>query len=162
TAIRYVVPATVFENGAAAVPAGVLTDVISKLPDAPVSLEMQDGKVEVRSGKSDYNILSLPAEDFPVVPEVKEGIEVTVHQATLKEMLRLSTFAASKEETRSILMGVLFEVRGNILTLVATDTHRLAWKKTLIPEEVASPVTAIVPARPLIELERMLGANESV
>lgn len=162
TAIRYVVPATVFENGAVAVPAGILTDVISKLPDAPVSLEMQDGKVEVRSGKSDYNILSLPAEDFPVVPEVKEGVEISVHQATLKEMLRLTTFAASKEETRSILMGVLFEVRGNSLTLVATDTHRLAWKKTQISTEAASPVTAIVPARPLIELERMLGANESV
>ena len=68
TAIRGVIPASVAENGAVAVPAGVLTDVVSKLPDAPITLEMQDGKVTVRSGKSDYTILSLPAEDFPVVP----------------------------------------------------------------------------------------------
>ena len=156
TAIRGVIPAGVAENGAVAVPAGVLTDVVSKLADAPVTLEMQDGKVTVRSGKSDYTILSLPAEDFPVVPEVPEGTDIELPQATLKEMLRHTTFAASKEETRSILMGVLFEARGQNLTLVATDTHRLAWKQTQLGSEVTTPVSAIVPARPLVELERLL------
>lgn len=156
TAIRCVIPATVSENGAVAVPAGVLTDVVSKLPDVPVTLEMQDGKVTVRCGKSDYLILSQPAEDFPVVPEVADGVDITVPQATLKEMLRLTTFAASKEETRSLLMGVLFEARGDTLTLVATDTHRLTWKQAQLESSVAQPVTAIVPAKPLAELERVL------
>ncbi|MBV9867175.1 MAG: DNA polymerase III subunit beta [Abitibacteriaceae bacterium] len=156
TAIRCVIPAAVAENGAVAVPAGILNDVVSKLPDAPVTLEMQDGKVTVRCGKSDYMILSLPAEDFPVVPEVTEGTDITLPQATLKGMLRMTTFAASKEETRSLLMGVLFEARNNALTLVATDTHRLAWKRTQLGEEVGQPVTAIVPAKPLAELERVL------
>jgi hypothetical protein len=91
TAIRCVIPAQIAQNGAVAVPAGVLTDVVSKLPDAPVSLEMQDGKVTVRSGKSDYTILSLPAEDFPVVPEVSEGTDLTLPQATLKEERRPTT-----------------------------------------------------------------------
>lgn len=156
TAIRSVIPANVAENGAVAVPAAILSDVVSKLPDAPVTIEMQDGKVTVRSGKSDYTILSLPAEDFPVVPEVREGTDLTLPQATLKDMLRLTTFAASKEETRSILMGVLFEARANTLTLVATDTHRLAWKQAQLGEEVGNPVSAIIPARPLVELERVL------
>src|SRR4028119_1984055 len=156
TAIRGVIPANVAENGAVAVPAGVLSDVVSKLPDAPITLEMQDGKVTVRSGKSDYTILSLPAEDFPVVPEVSEGTDLTLPQATLKEMLRHTTFAASKEETRSILMGVLFEARGSNLTLVATDTHRLAWKRATLAQEVAAPVSLIVPAKPLAEMERLL------
>jgi len=160
TAIRCVIPASVSENGSVAVPAGVLGDVVSKLADAPVTLEMQDGKVSVRSGKSHYTILSLPAEDYPVVPEVTEGTDVTLPQPTLKEMSRMTTFAASKEETRSLLMGVLFEARGNNLTLVATDTHRLAWKQTPIGQEVAQAVSAIVPAKPLIELERVL--NDSM
>lgn len=156
TAIRCVIPASVSENGSVAVSASVLGDVVSKLADAPVTLEMQDGKVSVRSGKSHYTILSLPAEDYPVVPEVTEGIDVTLPQATLKEMLRMTTFAASKEETRSLLMGVLFEARGSTLTLVATDTHRLAWKQTPIGQDVAQAVSAIVPAKPLVELERVL------
>jgi len=156
TAIRCVIPASVAENGSVAVSASVLGDVVSKLADAPVTLEMQDGKVSVRSGKSHYTILSLPAEDYPVVPEVSEGIDITIPQATLKEMLHMTTFAASKEETRSLLMGVLFEARGSTLTLVATDTHRLAWKQTPISQEVSQAVTAIVPAKPLVELERVL------
>ena len=164
TAIRCTIPAQVAENGAVAIPAGVLNDIVSKLPDAPVTLEMQDGKVTVRSGKSDYMILSLPAEDFPVVPEVKDGTELDLPQATLKHMLRMTTFAASKEETRSILMGVLFEARGSNLTLVATDTHRLAWKRATLAQEVAVPVSLIVPAKPLAEMERLLrdSAEDSV
>ena len=160
TAIRSVIPAQVSENGSVAVPAALLSDVVSKLADAPVSLELQNGKVKVRSGKSDYTILSLPAEDFPVVPEVTEGTDITLPQATLKEMLRMTAFAASKEETRSILMGVLFEARGNTLTLVATDTHRLAWKKTTLSEEIANPISQIIPAKPLSQL--MASLSDSI
>lgn len=156
TAIRSEIPASVGENGATAVPAHLLSDVVSKLPDAPVTLEAQDGKVAVRCGKSDYTILSLPAEDYPAIPEVSDGAEITVPQGTLKEMLRLTTFAASKEETRSLLMGVLFEARGSNLTLVATDTHRLAWKQAPIGQELSTPVSSVVPAKPLVELERVL------
>jgi DNA polymerase-3 subunit beta len=156
TAIRCVIPAAVAENGATAVPAHLLADVVSKLPDAPVTLEAQDGKVAVRCGKSDYTILSLPAEDYPVVPEVTDGVELTLPQGTLKEMLHMTTFAASKEETRSLLMGVLFEARGSHLTLVATDTHRLAWKQSPIGQELSTPISAVVPAKPLVELERVL------
>ena len=156
TAIRCALPASVSENGELALPASSLSDYISKLSDGPVTLEAGDGKVVVRSGHSRFTLVSAPAEDFPLVPEVEHGTEITITSATLKEMLRLTTFAASKEESRSLLMGVLFEARGNTLTLVATDTHRLAWKQTQLSSEVATPVSAIVPAKPLQELERVL------
>lgn len=156
TAIRCAIPASIAQNGSVALPASSLSDYISKLPDAPVTLEMQDGKVVVRCGHSRYTLMSSPAEDFPVVPEVQQGTEITVSSATLKEMIRLTAFAASKEESRSLLMGVLFEARGNTLTLVATDTHRLAWKQTTLSAEVEAPVAAIVPTKPLVELERVL------
>ena len=156
TAIRCAIPASIAENGSVALPAASLSDYISKLPDAPVTLEMQDGKVVVRCGHSRFTLMSSPAEDFPVVPEVSQGTEITLSSATLKEMIRLTAFAASKEESRSLLMGVLFEARGSTLTLVATDTHRLAWKQTGLVEEIKTPVSAIVPAKPLVELERVL------
>lgn len=156
TAIRCVLPASVAENGSVALPANSLNDYVSKLPDAPVTLEMQDGKCAIRCGHSRFTILSSPAEDFPEIPDVSEGVEVTLSQGTLKEMLRLTAFAASREESRSLLMGVLFEAKGTTLTLVATDTHRLAWKQAQLVQEVASPITAIIPAKPLVELERVL------
>lgn len=156
TAIRCALPASVAENGSVALPAASLGDYVSKLPDAPITLEMSDGKVVVRSGHSRFTLMSSPAEDFPVVPDVTQGTEISVSAATLKEMLRLTAFAASKEESRSLLMGVLFEARGNVLTLVATDTHRLAWNQATLAAEVEAPITAIVPAKPLVELERVL------
>ena len=164
TFVRCTIPASIAENGSVALPASTLNDYVSKLPDAPITLEGGDGKVVVRCGHSRFTILSAPAEDFPIVPEVTTGTEITVSSATLKDMIRMTAFAASKEESRSLLMGVLFEARGNALTLVATDTHRLAWKQTQLVEEVKVPVSAIVPAKPLVELERVLknSADEMV
>lgn len=156
TSIRAQVIAFVERDGEVSVPASLLSDVVSRLPDAPITLELADGKVSVRSGKSNYTIVSLPAEDFPVVPQVRDGAVITLPQGTLKEMLRLTTFAAAKEENRSVLMGVLFEARGQTLTLVATDTHRLSWKQAELSSALEAPVSAIVPAKPLSELERVL------
>lgn len=167
TAIRCVVPAKIAENGATAVPAHLLSDVVSKLPDASVTIEhhpnaeLTGGLVSVRCGKSEYTILSLPAEDYPAVPKVTEGVEFSLSQGTLKEMLQMTTFAAVKEETRSLLMGVLFEAHGNHLTLVATDTHRLAKKEAAIGTEIETPVSAVIPAKPLIELQRLLKDNDT-
>lgn len=156
TAIRCVIPADIAESGSVAIPAAVFNDVISKLPDAPVSLELADNRVRVRCGKSDYKVLYLPGEDYLFVPEVTEGAELTLPQAALKEMLRLTTFAASNDETRSTLRGVLFEARGNTLTLVATDTYRLAWKQSQLGQGIDAYASAIIPAKPLSELGRLL------
>ena len=164
TTIHCVVPASIAKKGAAALPASSLSDYIGKLPDAPVTLEAQDGKVAVNCGRSRYTLLSSPAQDYPVVPDVARGTEITVAAATLKEMIRLTAFAASKEESRSLLQGVLFEARGHTLTLVATDTHRLAWKQTTLTDEAKAPVAMVVPAKPLAELNGMLknSADEMV
>lgn len=160
TTIHCEAPASIAESGAVAVPAHIVTDIVSKLPDAPVTLEAQDGKVKIRCGKSNTTVLSLPAEDYPAVPKVEDGVDVEVPQAVLKEMLRLTTFAASSEETRSLLMGVLFEARGADLTLVATDTHRLALKKAKLAVALENPVSTVIPAKPLADMERMLKPSD--
>ncbi|HEX9997212.1 MAG TPA: DNA polymerase III subunit beta, partial [Abditibacterium sp.] len=160
TAIRCAVPASVVENGSVAVPAASLSDYVSKLPDAPITLEFKSGTLQLRCGPSKFKVPNAPGGDFPDVPEVSQGTEICVPASTLKEMLRLSTFAASKDETRGLLTGVLFQARGNVLTLVATDTHRLAWNQAQIPTTSSVPVSAVVPAKPLVELERILKSSE--
>lgn len=159
TSITNIIEAQVDESGALAVPGKVLGDVVSRMPDAPITLELQDGKVKVQCGKSSYVILSLPAEDFPAVNLVTEGEELELPQCDLKEALRLTAFAASREENRSILMGVLFEAREAEFLLVATDTHRLSLKKLTLPKPVSKPFSAVIPARPLGEIERLLRDN---
>lgn len=164
TAIRCVIPATVAQNGAVALPAASLSDYISKLSDGPVTLEVEDGKVSLRSAHSRIRLPSAPAEDFPVIPEVSAGPEITLTQASLKDMLRMTAFAASREEGRSVSMGVLFEANETALTLVATDTHRLALKRATLWSPVERPISAVIPAKPLVELERFLknSADEMV
>ena len=161
TAIRSTIPAQVGENGAVAVPAHLLADVVSKLPDAPITLEHTDGKMKVRCGKSDYTVLCLPAEDYPAVPEVNDGIEFTVDQRVLKDVLHHTTFAASNEETRSLLMGVLFEANKGSLRGVATDTHRLAWKQ-VDGLDIDTKGSCVIPSKPLTELSRMLTGDAPV
>jgi DNA polymerase-3 subunit beta len=175
TGIRYVMRAQILEEGSLTVPAGILGDVIASLPEAEVSLESEDGRLLVRCGKSDYTILTTPADEFPVVPEVTDDFTCSLPQGLLKEVLRQTVFAASKEESRMIMMGVLFEfvplsgrARGNgagsRLNVVATDTHRLAYKTTEIGGEGQTALEAkrsvIVPAKPLAELVRVLSDSE--
>ncbi len=171
TGIRYTMRAKILESGSLTVPAGILGDVISSLPDAEVSLESENGQLLVRCGKSDYTILTTPADEFPVVPEVTDDFALTLPQGVLREILRQTVFAASKEESRTILMGVLFEFvpaggrknGGSRLNVVATDTHRLAYRTTdagAFGASLDAKRAVIVPAKPLAELMRVLSDSE--
>ncbi|MCS6863156.1 MAG: DNA polymerase III subunit beta, partial [Abditibacteriales bacterium] len=80
TSIRYTLRAKILEAGSLAVPAGILGDVVSSLPDAEVSLESEDGWLLVRCGKSDYTILTMRIDEFPVVPEIVGDFALTLPQ----------------------------------------------------------------------------------
>jgi DNA polymerase-3 subunit beta len=176
TGIRYTMRANVQEPGALTVPAGILGDVVSSLPDAEISMESEDGRLAVHCGKSDYTILTTPADEFPIVPDVSDDFACSLPQGLLKNLLRQTVFAAASEkDSRTILMGVLFEFvppagsrsQGNggyRLNLVATDTHRLAYRTAELGANGNSALEAkravIVPAKPLTELARVLSDSE--
>lgn len=160
SAITVTAPAQVIENGAVAIPAALLNEIVSKLGDAPISLELKDGKVKVRSGKSEYSLLSLPAADYPVIPRVKNGYEFSMSHRAFKTALSGVAFCASKEETRSILMGVLFDLRDDKATFVATDAHRLAKYDHHFAEAIGvEPTSTIIPVKPLLMVLATLGDN---
>lgn len=149
------------EEGAVTVPARVLGDVVSTLPDATVELETREGSIlGLGCGRSQYVIHGLPAGEYPALPEVGEGISFEIAQRAMRDLIRKTIFAVSTDETRAILTGVLVRREGDAVKMVATDSYRLA-VKTATPEEVeggegAGEWEAIVPARALQELNRML------
>jgi len=155
------VPIEVEEEGALTVPARVLGDVVASLPDATVEMKSEDRNVmELSCGRSQYTIHGLPAEEYPALPEVAEEVGVSVSQAVMRDLIRATIFAASTDETRAILTGVLLKRDGESLKVVATDSYRLA-VKTTSPETVKvhgedEGWQVIVPARALQELNRML------
>lgn len=145
------------------VPARIFADILGALPDADVYLERPEGgnKIQVRCARSDYQILGLPAEDFPAVPDIASNASFTLPGDALRDMIRHVLFAVSKDDSRPILTGVLMIFNGDSLKLVATDTHRLAVRTEKVTGGEGE-ATAIVPARAMNELLRITGDEDSV
>ncbi len=149
------------EQGALTVPARVLVDVVASLPDATVEMQSQDRSILALScGRSEYTMNGLPAEEYPNLPEVTGDLAIEITQAAMRDLIRSTIFAASRDETRAILTGVLLERDGDSVKMVATDSYRLA-VKTAGGDQVKikggdEKWQAIIPARALQELNRML------
>ncbi len=149
------------EDGAATAPARNFTELLAAMPDADVSLAVEDetNTLHLRCLKANYKLLGLSADEFPLLPQVKEDSRFVMDRETLREAIRQTIFATSTDETRAILTGVLVVFQGDSLRLVATDTHRLAVRDCPVKEGSGS-ASAIVPSRAMNELLRIVGNEE--
>ncbi len=144
-------------DGATTVSAATLANLIGGLPDAPVTLRNEGDKVDVRCSKSKYGLLGLPADEFPLMPDVVEEIGFTLPSNVLSAVLDQVSFAASQDESRMILNGVLFEVSPDAVRLVATDTHRLAVRT--ISASAKGSGKAVVPNDALAVVQKAIDAK---
>jgi DNA polymerase III subunit beta len=114
----------------------------------------------VRGGTSNNNIKCIDAQEFPPlpVPDLKGAVQLNV--ADFKEMIQQVTFAASSDEARPVLMGVLLHVEKDKLTMAAADGFRLSVRKAVLSSPASQPVNIIVPARALNELARVAADGE--
>src|SRR6266511_3895951 len=141
--------------GAVVLPGRLLVEVVRALPDGPVTLALREAErdVEITAGSSRFHLRTLPADDFPRFPE-PEGDPVELPAAALRDTINRVARAASRDEARPVLTGVL--VTGEGLTMVATDSYRLAVKRTTLEAKVPERLEANVPARALRELARLI------
>ena len=155
-----IVEANVQEQGSLTVPARVLTEVLAALPETDVAISVDESNsVVVNCGTSEYSILGLPPEEFPMLPEVHEEVSLTIEHDALREGIRKTAFAISADESRAILTGILMQVTDQGLKLVSTDTHRLCMDHCQIIESHGA-VNAIVPGRAMSELTRIVPEGE--
>lgn len=149
-------------EGAITVPARTFTDLVSNLPNDRVVLTLDNSTqtLKVRCGTSESNIKGIDAEEFPPIPEpnLDEGIPLNI--TNFKEMVEQVAFAASTDEARPVLTGVLLKIDGENITLAATDGFRISIREDAIPNAIPRPIEAIIPARALIELGRIIGNSE--
>ena len=151
-----VVEAKVEEPGSLTVPAKVFTEFLAALPETDVAISVDESNtVSVKCGTSDFAILALPPEEFPMLPEVREEVSFTIEHDAVREAIRKTSFAISQDESRAILTGILMQVAESGLKLVATDTHRLCGEDSPLVESHGT-VNAIVPGRALNELTRIV------
>ena len=140
-----------------------LMDILRSMPsDQTVSLESQQNKLILKSGKSRFTLQTLPAEDFPLVQESTSfGPMFSIPQKTLKELLHQVSFAMAVHDIRYYLNGILFVAEGKQLSLVATDGHRLAYTSATLELEVPKQ-EVILPRKTVLELLRLLSEKEGM
>jgi len=156
--IRKLVPAEVAMEGSTTAPARLLTDFVSTLPDQDLELSL-DGATQslgLRCGRFDTHIKCIEAEEFPPGPRPDEGDRLEVPLDELIKAVEQTQMAASTDEARPVLTGVLVHIEAGQLTLAATDGHRLAVRKLAAHGAGDLEASLIVPARALAELARVL------
>jgi DNA polymerase-3 subunit beta len=113
-------------EGTAAVPADKLVSFVRSLSPGEVKVEIKGGKAVIRAGKASFEESCMQAEEYPSLPALVAGDGLEIPGDIIAAMIAETSYAVSRDETRPALMGILWEVDGNGLTMVATDAHRLA------------------------------------
>lgn len=157
------VQAKIEKEGAITIPARKFADIIKELPDVEISLEIKkNNQVTIEAKPCFFKIMGLPKEEFPIPPKLLKIEKVTLKQTVFKKMLRLTSFAVSRDETRYVLMGIFFKVNCELLELAATDGRRLAVVREKIeaPKDIKKEL--IVPTKTINELNRILGEDGEI
>jgi DNA polymerase III subunit beta len=154
---RRTVEVNVQEEGVALVPARLLADMVKSFEQAPVEFQAEGGQATVVCSRYEGTIRCLPAEDFPILQE-PSGIRITVNAAELGEGVAQVARAASRDEARPILTGILLEVSREGLTMVATDSYRLSMRELRATAE--GETKALVPERALTEVGKAAAGEE--
>ncbi len=149
-------------GGAIVVPGRLLTDLVRLLPDEVVSLsyEIGDGVLTIASGSYSSRVNVFSAEDFPRLPTLDVSLHTIAAPALLGTIEKVAR-AASRDESRPVLTGILVRFEGDTLIMAATDSYRLAVKETSLGES-GPELDAIIPARALQELARLAAGTEEV
>ncbi|HEU4705513.1 MAG TPA: DNA polymerase III subunit beta [Sphingomicrobium sp.] len=155
------VSANVAQAGATTVSAHTLFDIVRKLPEgSQVELTAAEGKMQVNSGRSRFNLSTLPRDDFPVIAEGDLPTRFELPAATLRQVIDKTRFAISTEETRYYLMGIFLHVADDQLKAAATDGHRLARVTVPKPDGADGMPDVIIPRKCVAELRKLLDEVE--
>lgn len=162
-------PAKVEESGILTLPAKLLGDIVSRLPDGDITLESGADASHITTltcASGQYQVRGMGAEDFPELPKIEEGEQTHLSADALIDGLRGSLFAASADETKQVLTGVHVSVQADGLEFAATDGHRLAVVQTIDAEDAEKSeedahLDVTVPAKALQELIKMLDRQAS-
>ena len=154
-------PARIDEEGSTTVPARTFSDLVSTLPSDQVLLKLdsQTQTLNVRGGSSTNDIKCIDSQEFPPLPVPDFEGAVQINSGDFREMIHQVVFAASSDEARPVLMGVLVQVDKDKLTMAAADGFRLSVRKAILSTPSAAPLSSIVPAQALKELARV--ANDA-
>lgn len=154
--------AKILEEGSTTVPARTFTELVATLPSQTVemSLNVRTQSLSVVCGSSNTDLKCIDSQEFPPMPVPDLTDSIAVNVADLKEIIQQVAFAASSDEARPILTGVLVSVEGEQMTMASADGFRLSVRTARLSSAAARPIQAVIPARALTELARIAGDGD--
>jgi DNA polymerase-3 subunit beta len=162
-AVSTEVTADVDTQGAITIPAKKLAEIVRELPSAPVKVSASgEQRVTLECSRARFKLHGLPRDEFPSFPAIRFAESWRVRSGELQQLISHTAFAASSEESRPILNGVLWELRPDYMRMVATNGHRLAKIELPIASAGAPSGDLIVPPKALEQIRRLFPAEEEL
>jgi DNA polymerase III subunit beta len=156
--------AKIEEDGSTTIPSKTLVDLVNTLPPDKVDLSLivRTQTINLSCGRIHANLKGIDAQEFPILPLANLDAAIQLNVDDLREMIEQVIFAAATDEARPMLTGVLAKIDGGEVTLAASDGFRLAVRTAHLSTPAAKPILAIIPARALGELARIITSDEPV
>lgn len=162
-AVSTEVAADVENAGAITIPAKKLTEIARELPPSPVKIAaVGEQRITLDCGRSHFKILGLSRDEFPSFPTVRFNESWRIRSGDLQRLISHTSFAVSTEESRPILNGVLWELKPDVMRMIATNGHRLAKMEVSIKSSGAPAADLIVPPKALEQIRRLFPADEEL
>jgi len=157
------IPVTVLEPGSVVLPARYLGDIVRRLPDTKIEIitNHENYVTTLRYGQSEFTIHGLAPDDYPLLPDIQGQQSYTVKADLFINMIKQVAFATSTDNNRPIFTGALLTIDDSKLTMVATDTHRLAFRQALLNDGNGQHISVIIPGKTLNEISRIMVSDDS-
>lgn len=154
---------SVENNGSIVVQSKYLNEIIRKLPDDIINIEVIDGlKVMIKSKNSQFNLNCLKVEDYPQIKLEYQKDPIIIKGNLFKTIIKQTVFAISTQESRPLLTGINFKLQGNIMEVTATDSYRLAKKTISLNEFIKDEINITIPGNNISELDKIINDDEDV
>lgn len=162
-AIECTFTANIFSKGKIVVPAKILCEILRRMPEGTIFFELTgDANVNIKSGDLDFNIIGLPAEEFPAIPASDAVRTMDIKPEVIKEIVSHNMFAVAQTELKPVLTGIKISIDANEITAASIDGYRMAISK-ITADEFYEKGDFIIPGRTLAELEKLVaGMDEPI
>lgn len=162
TSIQTKVDCTAEKKGAVAVAGKILSNIINALPETAITLYTEGEFLKIEAGQSKFEVRVINTADFSSFPELAREQEIVIPADKLSKMVKKVAKAVSRDESRVILTGVLLTITDDVITMVSTDSFRLALVEQQLEQEIENPFEVLIPGKILEEAARMVGSSDSV
>ena len=157
--IETVVEGNVLEKGIVAIDARIFSEIVRKLPDNEVIIEVDSNyQTTIRCEKANFNISGKSGDEFSYLPYVEKNEVIRLSQFTLKEIIRQTIFSIADNDSNKLMTGELFQIENNMLRVVSLDGHRISIRKNELKDNYISK-KVVVPGKTLIEVSKILSGE---